>query len=112
MASVRLSTLFRMVRDGTLSIEQAEAALRAPGGEVAVGEFAKVDLERAERCGSPEVVFGQGKTAEQIAAILGVLTQNGQYALATRISAEVGEAVQRLVPAGRYKPVSRTFSVG
>jgi NCAIR mutase (PurE)-related protein len=112
MASVRLSTLFRMVRDGTLSIEQAEAALRAPGGEVAVGEFAKVDLERAERCGSPEVVFGQGKTAEQIAAILGTLTQNGQHALATRVSLEVGATLQRLLPAGRYSAISRTYSVG
>ena len=34
------------------------------------GGFAKVDLHRRLRCGFPEVIFGQGKTAEQIEAIL------------------------------------------
>ncbi len=112
MASERLSRLLRMVRDGSLSIDQAETVLRNPGADVAIGEFAKVDLQRAERCGVPEVVFGQGKTAEQIVAILRTLVDHGQRAMATRVPAEVGNILIASFPQGRYNAVSRTFHVG
>ena len=42
------------------------------------GEFAKVDLHRRVRCGFPEVIFGQGKTAEQIERILRVMSGTGR----------------------------------
>lgn len=112
MASERLSRLLRMVRDGSLSIDQAAEELRDSAAEDAIGDFAKVDLQRAERCGVPEVVFGQGKTADQITAILKSLVDHGQRAMATRIVAEIGAILLSRYPSGRYNAVSRTFHIG
>ena len=55
-----------------LSPEQAAHQIRIRPFQEA-GEFAKVDLHRGMRCGFPEVVFGQGKTAAQIEGILHTL---------------------------------------
>ena len=56
--------------------------------------FARVDLARLRRQGVPEVVYGAGKTAAQISAILGSLRGNGQTpALVTRIDGEKAAAV-------------------
>lgn len=60
-------------------------------------EFARPDLERLERCGMPEVVYGEGKSAAQIVAIVRALNRAGQSGIVTRIcsekAAEVGEEV-------------------
>ena len=57
-------------------------------------DFARVDLARLRRQGVPEVVYGAGKTAEQIAAILTSLRDHGQTpALATRVDAEKAKTV-------------------
>jgi pyridinium-3,5-biscarboxylic acid mononucleotide synthase len=112
MAADLLTRLLRQVQDGAISPEAARAEILSPGADAPVGEFAKVDLQRAERCGAPEVVFGQGKTATQIAAILNELVKHGQPGLATRVSAEVGEVLTASLPGGRYNPVSRTFHYG
>src|SRR6187549_2843382 len=49
-----------------------------------------LDLDRQRRCGFPEVVFGEGKPAATIAAILDKLLLSGVRALATRIAPEKG----------------------
>ena len=57
-------------------------------------EFARVDLGRMRRQGVSEVVYGAGKTAEQIVAILSSLRDHGQLpALATRLDAEKAKTV-------------------
>ncbi len=59
------------------------------GGDVDNLGFARVDLARRRRQGVPEVVYGAGKTAEQISAILSSLRRHRQLpALVTRIDAE------------------------
>ena len=51
--------------------------------------FARVDLARLRRQGVPEVVYGAGKTAPQVASILSSLREHGQLpAIATRLDAE------------------------
>ena len=52
-------------------------------------DFAQVDSWRAQRTGFPEVVFGGGKSAAQIAAIMAAQARNDQVVLATRIAPEV-----------------------
>lgn len=47
--------------------------------------FARVDTDRARRCGIPEVVFGSGKTPEQLVAISRTILSNNSVLLATRI---------------------------
>lgn len=69
------------------------------------------DLDRARRCGFPEVIFGSGKTAAAIVEIAERLLANGQHVLATRVDAEQArEALTRLSSA-HYNPVARTLRV-
>lgn len=82
--------LLHRVQDGSLSPEEAEKAIRTAVNESAIGElgFATLDMLREKRTGFPEVVFGEGKTAEQISAIMLRLSERADRVLATRVSAE------------------------
>lgn len=78
------------VRQGELSVEQAMLQLKtAPFEDIG---FAKVDLHRKTRQGAAEVIYGAGKTPQQIAGILDVMKNNGQETvLITRLSPESAE---------------------
>src|SRR5271157_399703 len=82
--SRRADTLARAVAAGALSTADAVLRIRTQP-YVDAGGFAKVDLHRRVRCGFPEVIFGQGKTAQQIEAILRALITHGQGGLVTRV---------------------------
>lgn len=58
------------------------------------GDFAHLDWDRAARTGVPEVVWGLGKTPEQIAAILQQMYERNGLAMATRISPVVAQVIQ------------------
>ncbi len=75
-------------------------------------EFAKVDYDRVRRQGFPEVVWGPGKTSEQLVAILGKLATRHPVALATRIEATVYQEVRRQLPDLRYYPIARICALG
>ena len=69
--------------------------------------YAKVDHHRELRHGVPEVVFGAGKTAEQIIGIVGALKKHGNHnILVTRLSSEKAEAINGQIQID-YDPVSR-----
>ncbi|MBM4164409.1 MAG: nickel pincer cofactor biosynthesis protein LarB [Lentisphaerae bacterium] len=72
--------------------------------------FARLDLDRLRRRGIPEVIFGSGKTAAQLAAIVARLNEAGQNAFATRVTPEQAEVVRREIPDAVYEPVSRTLT--
>ncbi len=61
-------------------------------------DFARVDHQRPLRTGFPEVVFGQGKTPEQVAGIVKSLAGRGNPVLVTRTDPAAFEAVVELVP--------------
>ena len=83
MDSHELLQLLDAVATGELSA--ADAALRIRTQPyVDTGGFAKVDIHRRVRCGFPEVIFGQGKSAGQIEAILRTLMEHEQGGLVTR----------------------------
>ncbi len=83
MDSHELKHLLEAVRDGRVPPADAAQKIRtSPFEEMG---FAKVDLHRRLRCGFPEVIFGQGKTAEQIEGILRTLLRHEQGGLATRV---------------------------
>ncbi len=90
----------------------AEAFLRkvAAVGIADTGD-AQVDLDRRQRCGFPEVVFGQGKTAEAIERIFRKSMEHGADAFATRISDEQAMHLTAAFPEGRSNRVARTFRV-
>jgi hypothetical protein len=78
-----------------------------PASELA----ATIDLERRERCGFPEVVYGPGKTIEQLRAIVATLLKHGEPILATRIEPQQAAGLLATFPEGRYNDVGRTFRV-
>ena len=110
MDAHELLRLFESVRRGETTPDEASRRVRTAPLEEA-GAFAAVDLQRSLRCGASEVVFGQGKTTEQIKAILATLIRNDNGGLVTRISAEVGAALAQEFPQGEYHPSARTFRI-
>ncbi len=87
-----LRTLLEQVRAGALEIDQALHRLRhLPYEDLG---FAKVDHHRALRHGMPEVVFGKGKTPEQISGIVNTLLATSQNVLITRADAAVAERLR------------------
>ena len=92
-----LEQLLNGVADGTVAPADALARIQtAPTADLG---FAKLDLSRGIRQGAGEVVYGAGKTAEQIAAIIEALLAAGQKRiLITRIDPTKAERVSRLLP--------------
>jgi len=100
-----IRALFDEVKAGQLSPDEAVERLRhLPFEDLG---FAKVDHHRPLRNGMPEVIFGQGKSPEQVAGIFQRLAQHGSNVLATRISEQQFEAVQKLVPEAEYRNLAR-----
>jgi len=73
---------------------------------------ATVDLDRRRRCGYPEVIFGPGKTVEQICQIAATLVEHGEPVLATRIDEQQAVGLLAAFPSGRHNKVARTFRFG
>jgi NCAIR mutase (PurE)-related protein len=76
--------------------------------------FARLDTDRLERTGDAEVVYGAGKTPEQIVELLRTLhaTHPGRAVLATRLTVEAQEAVAAALPSAVVDPVGRTAVLG
>lgn len=110
MDSHELRVLLEQVRRGDVAPDEAAGRIRS-APFVDAGGFAKVDLHRRLRCGYPEVVFGQGKTAEQIEAILAVLLRHEHGGLVTRVAPEVAAHLKARYPEGEHNVVARTFWV-
>src|SRR6476659_3522311 len=99
--------LFEEVRKGKLTPDDAVDRLRhLPFEDLG---FAKVDHHRALRNGMPEVIFGQGKTAAQMASIFSRLAKHGGNILATRASEEQLAAVRKKVPKAEYRELARAI---
>ncbi len=104
-----LEKLLTRVRDGELSIERALDVLRDfPYAET---DFAVVDSHRPLRTGHAEVVFCEGKTPAQVAAIIDKLTRSELPVLGTRATPETYAAVYSLFPEARYDKTARTITV-
>jgi pyridinium-3,5-biscarboxylic acid mononucleotide synthase len=109
MNNQQVRELFEKVRTGEVSVDQATEKLKhLPFEDL---DFAKVDHHRALRHGMPEVIFGQGKTPEQIVGIAQRLLDKAQNVLATRVSKEAAEAILAAIPEAVYHPLSRLVMV-
>lgn len=82
------------------------------GGEVVDLGFARIDSSRRERCGRPEVIFGEGKTPEEIARIARVIHEREGHVLATRVSPEKAESLRAHLPEALYHGRARCLTVG
>ena len=97
--------LLRQVADGSSTPEEALSRLkREPFADLG---YAKVDLHRSVRQGAAEVIYGAGKTPEQIAGIAGAMGARGcRNVLITRLSPEAADVVGKTVPLD-YHPIPR-----
>ena len=97
--------LLRQVAEGAVPPEEALSQLkRQPFEDLG---YAKVDLHRGVRQGAAEVIYGAGKTPEQIAGIAAAMGERGcRNILITRIGPEAAEAVSKTVPLD-YRPIPR-----
>lgn len=72
-------------------------------------DAARIDLDRARRCGHPEVIFAEGKTVQGLLEILHRQADAGQDVLATRVSAEQAAAALSRWPELNHNPTARTL---
>jgi NCAIR mutase (PurE)-related protein len=100
----QLRALFENVRAGATGIDEALERMRhLPFEDLG---FAKVDHHRALRHGMPEVIFGLGKTPDQIIAIARALLARSENVLITRTTPEAARQVLEALPDGEHFPVS------
>ena len=105
METRHIKALLESVAAGTLPVADALAKLRILPFEDL--EFAHIDHHRALRKGVGEVVYGQDKSAGQIATIVERLIAHENGVLVTRIDPEKAEAVLSQVGKGRYEADAR-----
>jgi NCAIR mutase (PurE)-related protein len=110
MNRIRLHDLLSRVQSGAISVERALDALKTlPFEDLG---FARVDHHRALRKGFPEIIYGEGKTVEQIIEIAQRLIAQGHYALITRLNPQKALEVQTVLPALRYHSDGRLGALG
>jgi NCAIR mutase (PurE)-related protein len=113
MNSAELSRLLGEVHSGAVALEEAQRRIlqvlsHAPFEDLG---FARVDHHRVRRQGFPEVVFGPGKTPEQIAAISERIVAGGHSLLVTRTTREAYEAVAARVTEAKFHELARTITL-
>lgn len=95
---MKLNELLQQVAAGDLdpvsAIKHINAMTAAPL------DFATIDHDRAERCGSPEVIFAQNKTASQVVEIAGKILERATHVLITRAKPDHVEALRRTTELG------------
>lgn len=108
--NTEIRKLLEQVKNGETSVDDALLKIKmAPFEDIG---FAKVDLHRKVRQGIAEVIYGAGKTPEQIAGIIETMRSNGQERiLITRMAQEAADYVGQNVPLD-YRERARVGIVG
>lgn len=101
-----LRTLLAAVAQGHVSPDAALEQLKYLEFEP-IEDFAKVDHHRTLRTGFPEVIWGPGKTVDQIVQIMRSLQARNPVVMATRIEANVYEQIRQQLPEALYYPMAR-----
>ena len=100
MNSESLHRLLHLVATGKTSVEDAARALRHISFEDI--NFAQIDHNRSLRKGFPEVIFGEGKTADQIISIIEKILQQENIVLVTRVSRNKANKIKSHFPDIEY----------
>jgi NCAIR mutase (PurE)-related protein len=98
--------LLTRVAEGTVPVEGALDALATEPME-SLG-FATIDHHRALRQGFPEVVYGGGKTVEQVVGIARHIAERGDGVLVTRVAPEASDALEAAIPGIEHNATART----
>ncbi len=108
----QIKRMLKEVRSGKLGVDAAMEKLKLDPVD-RLG-FATLDLHRAVRRGFPEVIYGPGKSADQIIEIVRRQSAAGQTVIVTRVSGKTYDAVKEAVPGIVHHPEARmmTLQVG
>jgi len=106
MESQALNALLNAVANGEISPETAQEKLKNLAFEP-IADFAKVDHHRALRTGFPEVIWGPGKTPDQIAQIMLAMSNRANVIMATRIDTPVFQQIKSQIRDLQYYPLPR-----
>ena len=99
------------VKNGELSVDDALLAIKKEPFED-IG-YAKVDLHRGIRQGAAEVIYGAGKTPEQMVGIIGAMLEHEvKTILITRLSEEKAEKIQKTYPQMDYRKDAKIGTIG
>ena len=104
-----ITSILHQFKKGLLSAEEAAEKIRA--GTVSAPSHTDIDYSRLERTGCPEVIYGAGKTPDQIEEIARSLLAAGQNVLATRLSWEALDYLNRAFPAADMHPEARLMRI-
>ncbi|MBM7554479.1 nickel pincer cofactor biosynthesis protein LarB [Thalassobacillus pellis] len=74
--------------------------------------FCKVDTDREDRTGYPEVIYGEGKTSDHISQIMDRLISHHQKVMITRLSKEKAVTLLEAFPQAKYDETSRILLYG
>ena len=112
MTVADVEPLLSKVRDGLVGPEDAANQLLALVNARTFQDlgFARVDHQRALRQGFPEVIFGPGKTPDQIQAIAAEIVGRGHTLLVTRTTEEAYQRVKMDVPGAVFHPTARAIT--
>jgi len=102
----KLRQLLEDLQSGKLSVTEVLEALKGLPFED-IGD-AVVDHHRQLRRGFPEVIMGEGKTADQIVSIVRSMVEKGENVLITRLEQNKTKTIQEVFPDIQYHPRSRT----
>ncbi|HIK04269.1 MAG TPA: nickel pincer cofactor biosynthesis protein LarB [Trichormus sp. M33_DOE_039] len=105
-----LRSLLEAVANGKVTPDMALDSLKHLAYEP-VGEFAKIDHHRHLRTGFPEVIWGPGKTPEQIAQIMEAMRQRNPVVMATRIEPSIYTLLQPKIRGLRYYELARICAI-
>src|SRR4029450_6657189 len=113
MTRGELATLLADVHSGALSPDAAQERIlqylrQAPFEDLG---FARIDHHRAVRQGCPEVVFGPGKTPNQVAAIAQSIIKRGHSLLGTRTDHAAFDAVSERLADAKFHELARTITL-
>lgn len=111
---MKIDKLLELVKSGELPIEEAKEHIAElvskRDNRVEDLGFAQIDIDREQRTGFPEVVFGEGKSAEQIISIFETLYKHTNRVLATRVDQEKAEKVIAVLENVIYHPEARALT--
>ena len=110
MDAETLRSLFEAVQSGRVDLD--EAVRRVAILPYLDTDHGRIDTHRALRQGIPEVVFGKGKTAEQIVGAARALRQAGQPVLVTRVDPAQVPAIRVALPEIDHHAAARTLWLG
>jgi NCAIR mutase (PurE)-related protein len=103
----QLEGILSRVARGTLSPKEALQVLRDfPYQDLS---FAKVDHQRELRKGFPEIIYGQGKTADQILKIARAILKKGNNLLITRVEPELYRKLKQKIPRLNYNALAKAI---